>query len=65
MPVYENGNSKSAKKRGWVIFAAGCGVLTVIFVLLLVIYLAIGWQSYQNAPQVVSEVESEILNSFL
>jgi len=61
MPVYENGNSKSAKKRGWVIFAAGCGVLTVIFVLLLVIYLAIGWQSYQNAPQVVSEVESEIL----
>ena len=63
MPVIKNGNSKSAKKRGWVIFAAGCGVLTAIFIILLVIYLAIGWQSYQNAPKVVSDLESEILTS--
>ncbi len=61
MPVIQNDNSKSKKKRGWVIFAAGCGVLTVIIIVLLVLYLAIGWQSYQNAPHVISEIESENL----
>ncbi len=61
MPVIQNDNSKSKKKRGWVIFTAGCGVLTVIIIVLLVIYLAIGWQSYQNAPYVINEVESENL----
>ena len=62
MPVNKNGNSKGEKKKhGWVIFAAGCAVLTGGIVLLLVIYLAVGWQSYQDAPKIVSEVESEIL----
>ena len=62
MPVNKNGNSKGEKKkRGWVIFAAGCAVLTGGIVLLLVIYLAVGWQSYQDAPKIVSEVESDIL----
>jgi len=62
MPVNKNGNSKGEKKkRGWVIFAAGCAVLTGGIVLLLVLYLAVGWQSYQDAPKIVSEVESDIL----
>ncbi len=61
MPVIQNENSKTKKKRGWVIFAAGCGVLTVVILMLLVIYLAIGWQSYQNASHVNSEVESKNL----
>lgn len=62
MPVDKNGNSKGEKKkRGWGIFAAGCVVLIGGIVFLLVIYLAIGWQSYQNAPRAISEVESDIL----
>lgn len=59
MPVNKNGNSNSGKKRGWAIFAAGCGLLITAIVLLLVIYLVIGWQSYQNAPRVVSDIDSE------
>ena len=60
MPVKKDATLNSGKKRGWTIFAIGCGIITIIIVLLLVIYLFIGWQSYQNAPKFISEAKSDI-----
>ena len=61
MPVKKDATLNSGKKRGWTIFAIGCGIITTIIVLLLIIYLIIGWQSYQTAPKAVVDVESDIL----
>lgn len=61
MPVKKDATLNSGKKHGWTIFAVGCGIITTIIVLLLVIFLIIGWQSYQNAPKAVVDVKSDIL----
>ena len=60
MPVKKDETLNSGKKRGWTILAVGCGIITTIIILLLVIYLIIGWESFQNAPKVISEAESDI-----
>jgi hypothetical protein len=54
--------SKDTKgKRGWLVFGISCGVILFIILILLVIYLVIGWQSFQDAPGLVSNAGSDIL----
>jgi len=61
MPVKKDAPLNSGKKRGWLVFGIGCGVLIIFILILLVIYLAIGWQSFQEAPGVISNAGSDIL----
>lgn len=60
MPRTKDPSIKSKAKRRRAIFGIGCGVFIVIITILLALYLIIGWQSYQDAPRVFSEVESDV-----
>ncbi len=54
-----SGNTQK-KKRGWVVFALGCGFVFLFILLIGGIYLYAGWLGYQEAPKIIDVQESGV-----
>ena len=48
-----NSSTKKNKKRGWLVFGAGCGCIFLIILIILGIYLYAGWLGYTESPMSV------------
>ena len=51
-----SGNTQK-KKRGWIVFALGCGFVLLFILLIGGIYIFAGWLGYQEAPKIIDVQE--------
>ncbi len=53
-----SGQIQPKKKRGWIVFALGCGFVLLFILLIAGVYLYAGWLGYQEAPKIIDVQES-------